>query len=742
MATVGETEYDAEMNKSNRRRAEHSPCRFRFEHLEPRLPLDASALVLSEFMASNNDGLLDAEGESSDWIEIFNSGSEAVDLTGLHLTDDPAALDRWEFQAGTMLAPGGFLVVFASGKDIVFADGFEQHTDFRLSAGGEYLALVDADGTTIIDEFAPEFPAQQEDISYGLPMESVGLTTTHVAAGAMGKALVPTNGSLGLAWTQPDFDDASWPISGPTGFGYENSPGDPINYSGEIETTIPAGTLSYYLRVPFSLASLDDLGSLALKMKFDDGFVAYLNGHRFASANAPDTVQYNSVATANHDDFLADDFIEFDASMAIRHLRVGENVLAIHALNLSNSSDALHVPELVSTGSQLLAGAVAGYFNAPTPGYGNDDAVVAGYTEAPQLSVPHGFYETAQSVALSSATPEAVVVYTTDGSTPAVDGNLNVINGQLYSSPLVVAGTTTLRAAAFRAEYQPSPLVASTYLFVDDIIGQSPGGQVPGPEWAPDGVNGQFLNYGIDPDIINLYGAQAVKDSLASLSTFSITTDIGNLFDSSTGIYVNAGNRGRDWERPASVELIDDAGGFQINAGLRIRGGFSRNDFNPKHAFRFYFRGEYGATKLEYPVFGDEGTDKFDVLDLRTAQNYSWSSGGDNENTFVREVFGRDFQRDADQPYTRSRYHHLYLNGVYWGIFQTQERIEKYYGQSYLGGDETDYDVVKSDLAVSGGTEVADGNDLAWRELFDYAQDLADDPTGQSDNYWTMQVFF
>ena len=715
----------------------------RLEQLEPRLVLDASALVISEFMASNDNTLLDAEGDASDWVEILNSGAEAVDLTGLHLTDDAEQLDRWEFQAGTTIGPGGFLLVFASGKDTVFngpnAGGTEQHTDFKLSAGGEYLAIVDVDGSTIIDEFAPEFLPQQEDLSYGSKMASTGVQTVRLATGANAMALVPINDNLGLSWTDPDFNDASWPLSGPTGFGYENNPGNSTNFVDEIQTSIPSGTRSYFLRVPFTLTELDDIGSLTLRMKYDDGFVAYLNGHRFAEAYAPDTLHYNSTATNNHDDFLAEQFAEFDASAAIPYLRVGENVLAIHALNLANSSDALHVPELVSSGSQLVDPTTQGFFVEPTPGYGNVGTPIAGFTAAPEFSLPHGFYESTQIVALDSTTPNSKIVYTTDGSTPTVDGSLNVLNGTLYVNALSISTTTTLRARAFRAEYEPSPLVASTYLFINDIIQQSPSGQLPGSGWAPDGRNGQSINYGIDPDIINLYGAEAVKESLRSLSTFSITTDIDNLFDRNTGIYVNAGYRGRDWERPASVELIDDAEGFQINAGLRIRGGYSRNDFNPKHAFRFYFRGEYGATKLEYPVFGDEGVDKFDVLDLRTAQNYSWSSSGDYQNTFVREVFGRDFQRDADQPYTRSRYHHLYLNGEYWGIFQTQERIEKYYAESYFGGEEEDYDVVKSDLAVTGGTEVADGDDLAWRALFNSAQALANNPSGNSNNYWTMQ---
>lgn len=724
--------------KSSRKNSIGTNRSLRIETLETRIALDASALVISEFMASNDGTLLDAEGDDSDWIEIFNSGSTTVDLTGLHLTDDAGNLDRWEFQTGTMLEPGAFLVVFASDKDTVF-NGTEQHTDFKLSAGGEYLALVDTDGVSIIDDFSPEFPAQLEDLSYGPAMQPFGDETYHVSEGDIARGQIPSGDRLGLTWTDFDFDDASWPITGPTGFGYENNPGDSTNYTAEIETSIASGTTNLYLRVPFTLSSTEDLGNLTLRMKYDDGFVAYINGHRFAEANAPDTLDYNTPAVGGQPDSSAEVFTEFDASAAISHLRIGTNVLAIHALNLPNSSDMLHVPELYSTPSVLITPEDIGYFLQPTPGYGNGSETINGFVEAPTISLPHGFYESSQSVTLSTTTPNSIIVYTTDGSTPQVDGNLSIVNGTQYVAPLNISSTTTLRAGAFRLDYEPSPVAASTYLFVDDIIQQSPQGQLPGPGWAPDELNGQEMDYGIDPDVIALYGSEAVKNSLQSLTTISITTDIGNLFDANDGIYVNATNRGRDWERPASFELIDENGGVQVNAGLRIRGGFGRNDFNPKHAFRFYFREEYGDTKLRYPIFGDEGTDRFDVLDLRTASNYAWSRDGNRQNTFVREVFGRDLQKELGQPYTRSRYHHLYLNGVYFGVYQTQERVQEFYGESYLGGEKEDYDVVKADLGVTGATEVADGNDIAWRALFDLAQDLADNPRANLDNYWTMQ---
>ena len=172
-----------------------------------------------------------------------------------------------------------------------------------------------------------------------------------------------------------------------------------------------------------------------------------------------------------------------------------------------------------------------------------------------------------------------------------------------------------------------------------------------------------------------------------------------------------------------SVELLDPSGGteeFHVDAGLRIRGGFSRSGNNPKHALRLFFRGEHGDDKLRYPLFGEEGVDEFDKVDLRTSQNYSWAFQGNSNNTFVREVFSRDVQGQMEQPYTRSRYYHLYLNGQYFGLFQTQERAEADYAESYLGGDSSDYDVIKQS---SGGIEATDGDTAAYNRLWQATND-------------------
>ena len=139
------------------------------ELLEPRQLLAANPLI-TEFMASNNNGIIDGDGNASDWIEIHNAGDAAMDLAGYRLTDDPGRLNRWVLPS-IVLDAGGYLVVFASGQerdDYVDAQG-NRHTNFRLGAEGEYLALVSPAGL-VVSEFGSaqtDYPAQITDVSYG-----------------------------------------------------------------------------------------------------------------------------------------------------------------------------------------------------------------------------------------------------------------------------------------------------------------------------------------------------------------------------------------------------------------------------------------------------------------------------------------------------------------------------------------------------------------------------------------------
>jgi len=146
-------------------------------------------VTISEFMARNDNVLADEDGEFSDWIEIHNRLSRDLNLAGWYLTDDQSDLTKWRFPH-VILGAGNYLLVFASAKDRSVS-GAELHTNFRLRASGEYLALVGPDQLTVIWEYAPEYPPQLRDRSYGLGVSKAACYFGTSTPGAANGPAVP-----------------------------------------------------------------------------------------------------------------------------------------------------------------------------------------------------------------------------------------------------------------------------------------------------------------------------------------------------------------------------------------------------------------------------------------------------------------------------------------------------------------------------------------------------------------------
>ena len=158
--------------------------------------------------------------------------------------------------------------------------------------------------------------------------------------------LVPKNASLGTKWTQVDFNDAKWSSVG-TSVGYDNN-SDFLDFIDlDLKAEMYQKQTSVYVRLPFLIEDPMQFEYLRLKMRYDDGFVAYLNGVKVASANAPTQLKWNSKATDGHPDSEGKELKVFSLSKHIKHLRKGRNVLAIHGMNnTQTSSDLLIQPQL------------------------------------------------------------------------------------------------------------------------------------------------------------------------------------------------------------------------------------------------------------------------------------------------------------------------------------------------------------------------------------------------------------
>ncbi len=200
------------------------------------LVLPAIAQVrITEFMASNSSTLADEDGAFSDWIELQNTSSNSVNLLNWSLSDSAGNPGKWRFPA-TNLPPKSFLIVFADGKDRI-VPGAPLHTNFKLDAGGEYLALFAPDGTAAT-EISPRYPPQFPDVSYGINLQLA--STTLVTTNAAIHFLIPTDSSVDATWTLTNFDDASWQ-AGTNGIGYETGIADPQeeSFAAKVLATQP-----------------------------------------------------------------------------------------------------------------------------------------------------------------------------------------------------------------------------------------------------------------------------------------------------------------------------------------------------------------------------------------------------------------------------------------------------------------------------------------------------------------------
>ena len=157
---------------------------------------------------------------------------------------------------------------------------------------------------------------------------------------------IPSDDSLGTQWTKTDFEH-NWP-SGYTGIGYERHPGDSINFTSLIKTDVNdmmAGRTSIYVRIPFQIDDPAAFDSLILRMKYDDGFVAYLNGNSIPPRKFSGEPHWDSSASGGRSD--SECIVYEDIPLPASWLRQGTNVLAVHGLNYgASSSDLLILPEL------------------------------------------------------------------------------------------------------------------------------------------------------------------------------------------------------------------------------------------------------------------------------------------------------------------------------------------------------------------------------------------------------------
>jgi hypothetical protein len=213
---------------------------------------------------------------------------------------------------------------------------------------------------------------------------------------------------------------------------------------------------------------------------------------------------------------------------------------------------------------------------------------------------------------------------------------------------------------------------------------------------------------------------EAIIQGLRSIPSLSIVTDPENLFSAETGIYTHPTERGAAWERPVSVELLcpDGTVGFRAGCGLRIHGGSSRSpEESPKHSFRLVFKARYGASKLRFPLFGPDGPGEFKSLVLRAGNNDSWlHSDGQARGraSYLRDEWMRASFRAMGHPCARGCFAQLYLNGLYWGLYNVCEEPGTAFAPALQKGRAPEFDARKA-------AKIEAGDSVVWDRMMDLA---------------------
>lgn len=737
----------------------------------------ALSVQISEVLIANRSTLPDEAGVFSDVVELYNPTQEPVRLSGWAISDNTQERFRYRLPDVTIPADG-YVLLFCDGENAHTRKSYI-HTNFGLTAG-ETLCLTDPTGayvTVDVQYIAENTSLVRTESGYTAMTPSLGYPNTEdgcylsqndrvnqrsplvISEVLLSDAGVPFDGQLVDAVelynrSTETVSTAGWYLSdGGDAYAFplpkqELAPGEYVTYAISKKTTdfaLTAEETLYLMGPDFRLAppvscaqppmgytiSLVD-PQTALSYDHLPVSLGYANNRSgaeaFAKAGLTDGLQITEVMSSNSS-YLpgpygnTTDWVELynagktsidlsqycmsDSSdwgkypLPAKTLAPGKHIVILLSetgknlrkgysslpFNLSASGDTLYLTKDGAIVDYAAIPALSGneawgrpkgnaafdLLSEPTPGAANAGA--AKISAAPTAVLPQGAYDGVSSLTVSFSGP-GEIYYTTDCSAPTRES-------RRYTKPITIRRTTVFRVASYEPGASRSEIVDLTYL----------------------------VNEG------------------DKLSTVCLVTSPGNLWDYDTGIYVDGPNaadvepyRGanywKNWEKHSTVALFEEDGslGFYEPCGLKIYGGFSRA--NSKKSLACMFRGKYGASSLDYPLFGDKGIDCYQSFVLR-------AGGQDAYGTKMRDEVITSLAGDyLGLPVQLYRPVILYLNGEYWGIYFIREKLTDQYVAA-------NFNVPAEDVTLShwtGGTcskyvalqNYARANDLSKQKHYDY----------------------
>ena len=626
----------------------------------------SQSIRINEIAASNTI-FYDEDGDTPDWIEIYNFGEENISLFDWSISDSENDNTPWKFPE-ISLNSDEYLVIWASDKD-------------------------------------------RSQISYA---------RTLIQEGDIFKYVIPNPSTSGL-WRFLSFNDSNWNY-GNSGFGYADN---------DDNTNIPPGTISVYLRKKIQISDISKISKLILDIDYDDGFVAYINGIEVARANISGSPpSYDATTLIDHEAQMYNGGIpdRFSIENPEEILVNGENLLAIQIHNISNtSSDMTIIPflsaiyneetsegiptpsilnlenesllhtdfKLSSSGESVylrnsngdlidqisyqnlpsnLSYGVSSeseqlfYYYQQTPGYVNDSQEFLGVLEN-DLTFSHdgGLVDNSFSLEITSQTGSEIR-YTSNFTEP--DESSTLYTGPIYIPSLVGA---TIRAKSFQENYISRFSKTRNYSF----------------------------------------------NSYSDLPIVHLVSDNYNLFDEDYGIYAFGNdydnnypyfgaNFWQDWERPVHISMyVENELVIDQNAGMKIFGAYSRG-WDQK-SLAIYARSQYGKGNIEYQIFEDLNYDTFESLVLR-------NSGNDWMRSNLRDAAITSLMKGSGIDYQSFRTVSTYINNSYWGLYNLREKVSENFIASKHDVNPNEIDLLENNA------EIVDGDNSEYIDLINFVE--------------------
>ena len=731
-----------------------SQFRYGLEETDPKL-------VFSELLIDNSLALPDENLLYSDVVELQNISAEAVDLSNYYLSDSIDSRMRYRLPQIT-LEPGEYVLIWCDRGNYVSEDG-HIHADFAISQGETlYLTDVNDRHVSLIAVTCGEDSSlsRREDGSYAAGAVSLGYPNDEEGIMAFQRSRLYADAPLvinevllssaGISYNGGFYDvvellNRSDAIVNTAGW-YLSDGGDPFEYALPEQDLAPGEymlILCNSATTGFSLSKTDALlltgpdHRYILPVSCADGSVSrveldgtesyaampvtlgYANteenhlqylrdqyGHSLmisemmssnrtylpgAYATTCDWIELYNATDA--DILLSNYFLTDDADFLWRYqlpektLKAGERIViflsetgknllsgySVLPFNLSASGeelylsdrngivDCVHLPALqVDTTYGRPDGSMEFFLlEQVTPGTANGAA--AQITDMPVALTPQGVYEGVEYLDIEF-TGEGKIYYTTDCTKPEQ-------TSLPYTGPIRITETTVFRVICIADGKQPSQVLDLTYLLNEHD----------------------------------------------SLSVVTLVTEPDDLFSWETGIYMTGPNASdkepyyganywKDVEIPATISLFEkDGGGFTSGCGVKIFGGYSR--YEDKKSLACFFRAEYGASELDYPLFGEAGLDTYEAFVLRNCgQDVFWAR--------MRDVMITSLVAEQTTvPVQKYKPVVVYLNGQYFGIHYIREKLN----ENYVAGN---FNVKAEDVVLC---ECEGLNSSAYRSLIKYA---------------------